>query len=95
MKVVALQQMNTINLTIPVPEDMMAALNESAEGVKKEITLSAALWLYLNQRLSLAKAATLAGYKRVDFETYLSQHKIPISLTTVDEILNDAKKIQA
>lgn len=86
--------MNTINVTIPVPEDILAALNESADEFKKEITLSAASWLYTRERLSLAKAAALAGYHRYDFESYLSENNIPISLLSAEDVLSDAKKIK-
>lgn len=87
--------MNTINLTIPVPDDLPAALNESPDEVGKEITISAAMWLYLTERLSLSKAAALAGVHRYDFETHLSKNKIPISLLSADDVLKDAKKFQA
>lgn len=87
--------MSDIKLTIPVPEDLPAALNESPEELSKEITLSAAMWLYITERLSLAKAASLAGYHRYDFETHLSKNKVPISLLSADDVFRDAKKIQS
>ena len=85
--------METTSLNIAVPTDIFSALNESEEDFKKELTLSAAAWLYQSERLSLAKAARLAGYHRYDFETYLANHSIAISLDSAESILEDVKKI--
>jgi predicted HTH domain antitoxin len=85
--------MKTVSVNINVPEDIFAALNENEEGFKKEFTMSAAAWLYQNERLSLAKAASLAGVLRYDFENFLADNHIPISLLTAADILNDVKKI--
>ena len=85
--------METISVNINVPSDIFAALNENEEGFKKEFTMSAAAWLYQNEKLSLAKAASLAGISRYDFESFLADNKIPISLENATTILNDAGKI--
>jgi predicted HTH domain antitoxin len=85
--------METISVNIKVPSDIFKSLNESEEEFKKELTLSAAAWLYKNERLSLAKAASLAGYYRYDFENFLAANNIPVSLQSPGDILNDVKKI--
>jgi predicted HTH domain antitoxin len=85
--------MDTISVKLDVPADILAALNSSEEEFKKEITLSAAIWLYQQQRLSLAKAASLAGYERYDFENYLADNNIPIALLTIEDVMNDVKKM--
>lgn len=85
--------METVSINIAVPADIFVALNESEEEFKKELTVSAAAWLYQCERLSLAKAARLAGYPRYDFETFLANNNIPISLENADSILSDAGKI--
>ena len=85
--------METISVNINVPSDIFAALNENEEGFKKEFKMSAAAWFYQNERLSLAKAASLAGVLRYDFENFLADNHIPISLLSVAEILSDVKKI--
>ena len=85
--------MKKIYLAIDVPADILAAWNKSKEDFKKDLTLSAALRLYQLQKLSLAKAASLAGYHRYDFENYLTDNNIPIALLTIDDVLNDVKKM--
>ena len=84
--------MNTISVRLDIPADILTALNESEEDFKKDLTLSAAVRLYQLQRLSLAKAASLAGYHHYDFENYLTDDNIPIALLTIDDVLNDFKK---
>lgn len=85
--------MNTISVRLDIPADILTALNESEEDFKKDLTLSAAVRLYQLQRLTLAKAASLAGYHRYDFENYLADNNIPIALLTIDDVLNDVKKM--
>ncbi len=85
--------MNTISVRLDIPADILTALIESEEDFKKDLTLSAAVRLYQLQRLSLAKAASLAFYHRYDFENYLADNNIPIALLTIDDVLNDVKKM--
>ena len=86
--------MNTISVRLDIPANILTAFNESEEDFKKDLTLSAAVRLYQLQRLSLAKAASLAGYHRYDFENYLTDNNIPIALLTIDDVLNDVKKMK-
>ncbi|MGZ8557162.1 MAG: UPF0175 family protein [Chitinophagaceae bacterium] len=74
------------------PADILTALNETEEELKKDLTLSAAVRLYQLHRLSLAKAASLAGYYRYDFENYLADNNILIAILSIDNVLNDVKK---
>jgi predicted HTH domain antitoxin len=85
--------MEQVSINIDVPADIFAALNETKEGFKKDLTLSAAIWMYKTEKLSLTKAASLAGFHRYDFEKILAENQIPITLLSVPDILNDVSKM--
>lgn len=88
-----LYNMKEVSLNINVPADIFVAFNESKEEFKKELTLSAAIWMYKTEKLSLTKAAALAGFHRYDFEKILAENEIPITLLSVPDILNDISKM--
>ena len=85
--------METVCIKIDIPTDIFKALQETEDEFKKELTLSAAIRLYQQNKLSLSKAAILAGYNRYDFEKILSSDNISISNLTVSDILGDLKKM--
>ena len=85
--------METVCIKIDVPLDIFKALHETEDEFKKELTLSAAIRLYQQNKLSLGKASVLAGYNRYDFEKFLSADNITISNLSVSDILGDLKKM--
>jgi predicted HTH domain antitoxin len=85
--------MNQVTVHIDVPADIFVALNETTEEFKKDFSLSAAIWMYKSEKLSLAKAASLAGYHRYEFEKKLAENNIPINLLSVNDVYNDVSKI--
>jgi len=80
--------MNTVTLHIPVQAEMLLALNETPQEFGEELKRWAAVSMYYFGKISLARAASLAGYHRYDFENLLARLNIPISL--LDEA--DAEK---
>lgn len=84
--------METVCIKIDIPSDIFKALQETDDEFKKELTLSAAIRLYQQNKLSLSKAAILAGYNRYDFEKILSSDNISISNLTVNDVLGNLKK---
>jgi len=82
-----------ITLTYEVQPEILISLNKSPKEFSGEIMLWAAISLYEHGKLSLARAANLAGLHRYDFETVLSKLNIPISNLTIDDIDNDLLKI--
>lgn len=86
--------METTKLTLDIPSDLTLTLNESEEDLKKQIKLLLAIMLYQEQKLTIGKAAQLAGLSRYEFESALSKLKIPISNLTFEDILNDIGKLQ-
>jgi predicted HTH domain antitoxin len=84
--------MNTQSITIDFPSDILLALNENENELKKNIKISLAIRLYSLQKLTIGKAAQLAGLSRLEFETLLSENLITISNLTFEEVLEDIKK---
>lgn len=84
--------LHTINIDLPA--DILLASNESEEELKKRIKISLAIQLYAQQKVTIGKAAQIAELSRLQFETLLSEHKIPISLLELDDILGDIEKLK-
>jgi len=81
--------MQNLHIDLEISPEVLMALNTSKEDFKKEIKLWAAIALYQFNKLSLAKAASLAGLHRYDFEKILSDRKIPISNLTAEDAEKD------
>jgi predicted HTH domain antitoxin len=84
--------LQTIN--IELPSDILLTLNESESELKKRIKLSLAIQLYIQQKITIGKAAQIADVTRFQFETLLSEYKIPISNLDVEDILGDIEKLK-
>jgi len=86
--------MSLQTLNIELPSDILLTLNETESELKKRIKFSLALHLFLQQKITIGKAAQIAEMSRLQFETLLSENKIPISLLGIDEVLNDTQKLK-
>ena len=49
---------------------------------------------YILKKLTLGKAAQVAGLSRYEFETVLAEHNISISNLSVGDVLDDVQKLQ-
>ena len=86
--------MSTQTISIDFPSDVLLALNENEEELKKDIKIAVAIRLYSLQKLTIGKAAQIAGVSRYEFETLLSENEIPISNLTADDVLSDSQKLK-
>ena len=86
--------MNPQPITIDLPSDILLALNETEAELKQGIKTSLAMRLYRLQKLTIGKAAQLSGLPRFEFETLLSENEIPISNLTIDDVMDDSKKLK-
>lgn len=77
--------------TIDLPADILLALHETE--LKQSIKVSWAIRLYKLEKLTTGKAAQLTGLSRLEFETVLSENKVPISNLTMDDIDKDLEKL--
>jgi predicted HTH domain antitoxin len=80
---------DTYQLTIELPAVVKGLLPNPEQEAKRLIAAK----LYLDESVSIGKAAEIAGTGRVAFETWLSSMKIPISLLSFEEVMADAEKI--
>lgn len=85
---------NHTTITIDFPADILLALNENENELKKDIKISLAIRLYQLKKLTIGKAAQIAGLPRFDFETVLSENGVPISNLTIDDVMNDHQKLR-
>jgi predicted HTH domain antitoxin len=86
--------MNTQSITVEFPSDILLTLNENENELKQNIKLSLAIRLYRLQKLTIGKAAQIAGLSRFDFETALSDNGVPISNLTIEDVINDIQKLR-
>ena len=69
--------MKSIELTVQIPEDILYTLNETKKEFTRKMKLYAAGELYRLGKLSMGKAAELAGMNKVDFLFELGRYDIP------------------
>ncbi|MCO6490837.1 MAG: UPF0175 family protein [Phaeodactylibacter sp.] len=77
-----------------MPSDILLTLNESEKELKKRIKLSLAVQLYVQQKVTIGKAAQIAEMSRFQFETALSENGIPISNLGVEDVMGDIQKLK-
>jgi len=75
--------------TLEYPEEILISLKEDEKHFLKEVKILAAMKLYELNRLSLGKAAKLAGVDKVDFIKVLGEHKVSIFKLTKEELAKD------
>lgn len=86
--------MNKQTISIEFPSDILLALNETEAELKQRIKTSLAMRLYELQKITIGKAAQIAGLSRFEFETLLSENEIPISNLTINDVMDDCKKLK-
>jgi predicted HTH domain antitoxin len=86
--------MNTQRISLDFPADILLALNETENQLVQRIKLALAVQLYKAQKLTVGKAAQIAGLARLQFETALADYNIPVSNLTADEVMDDISKLQ-
>lgn len=86
--------MRTKTISVDFPKDILLALNESENDLKKRIKVTLAIQLYKLQKLTIGKAAQLSGMSRFEFENELSKNKISISNLNEEDVLSDIEKLK-
>ena len=86
--------MNTQRISLDFPADILLALNETENQLIQRIKLALAVQLYKAQKLTVGKAAQIAGLSRLHFETALAEYNVPVSNLTADEVMDDIGKLQ-
>ena len=86
----------TINISFSIKENLLLSLRESQEEFTQDLRFLSALMLYRKNRLSLGKAAELAGYSKLDFIEKLKLEKEPVfdyNTDEMNEIFADVSKL--
>jgi predicted HTH domain antitoxin len=86
--------MATKVLEVAIPSDIFLSLNEPEPELLREIKLFTAIKFYEMKKLSIGKAARLAGMSRFEFETALSKQQIPISNLDIPDVEKDIEELQ-
>lgn len=86
--------MNTQEIRINLPSDILLTLNETENELKQNIKISLAIRLYSLKKITIGKAAQISGLSRFEFENILATHNISISNLTVEDVLNDSQKLK-
>lgn len=87
----------TINISFLVKEEILITLKESKDEFTKDVLFSSALLFYRKRKLSLGKAAELAGYSKLDFISKLQEEKefiFDYSEEEIDDIFSDVANIK-
>lgn len=79
---------------IELPADILLTLNESEKELQQQIKYALAIQLFRNQKVTLGKAAQIAGLSRLQFEELLAENGIPISNLELDDVLGDLEKLK-
>ena len=85
--------LQTQSLTMNIPSDIFVAVNETKQEFRNRIKVMLATHLYQLEKLTIGKAAQLAEMQRLEFETFLSKNRIPISNLEWDDIEADIEKL--
>ncbi|EDN71074.1 conserved hypothetical protein [Beggiatoa sp. PS] len=85
-----------VKIDFSIKENILLSLKQTKEEFKRETLFMVAFMLYRKQKLSLGKAAELAGYTKIGFIEKLQQEQEFIFDYTndeIDEIFEDANKL--
>ncbi len=60
-------QERVVTISFPVKENILLSIKETKDEFKSNIMFLSAMYFYRKGRLSLGKAAELAGYGKIEF----------------------------
>jgi len=78
--------MRTLNINIPVSEEVLFVLKKDEKSLQEEARKILALQFFKERKLSLGKAAELAGMDKNDFVILLGKNQIDIYQYTAREL---------
>ena len=86
--------MSNIKIVMDYPEDILLALNESSEEFAQKLKLLAATKLYELGKLSLGKAAELAGIDKVNFMWELGKYNVPVIKYSLESLKQEVDLVK-
>jgi predicted HTH domain antitoxin len=78
-------------ITITLPDETLASLHVSPEGMAEELRMAAAVKLFELERLSSGAAATLAGVPRTVFLSRLADYGVDTFRMTENDIQRERR----
>ena len=90
-------QERTVDISFPIKENILLSIKGTKDEFTNEVKYLSALYFYRKGRLSLGKAAELAGYTKVEFVEKLQkeeEHIFDYNEEEIDEIFKDAEEIK-
>ena len=82
--------MDTIKISIELPQDAFSALRQEPVAFVREMRLAAAVKWYELERISQAKAAEIAGISRAEFLAALSRYNVtPFQYQSSAELISE------
>ena len=76
-----------MQIAVNLPNDFVSF--QSAVDIEKDMRVSYSLWLFKNARVTLAKAAELAGLDIYDFMTACKQNEVTVIDISKEELLEE------
>jgi predicted HTH domain antitoxin len=76
-----------MQIAIDLPNDFVTF--QAMPDIRQEIRTAYALWLYQRDRVTLVKAAELAGGDIYDFMSICKTNRVPVIDITRDELLDE------
>ncbi len=80
-----------MQIAIELPNDFV--MFQSEPTLRQEISTSYALWLYQRERVTLAKAAKLAGLDLYDFMAACKDSLVPVVDISRQELLDELGRL--
>lgn len=82
-----------MQIAIELPNDFVDFQAEPV--IRREIATSYALWLYQQERVTLAKAAELAGLDLYDFMVACKDNGVPVIKLSREQLLEELSGFQS
>jgi len=74
------------NVSIPVPDGLLAALRRAPHEVAGEIRIASAIHWYQQALVSMERAAEAAGMSRPDFLAELARRRVDVFRVDIDDL---------
>ena len=81
-----------MQIAIDLPNDFVAF--QAMPEIRQEISTSYALWLYQRSRITLVKAAELAGVDLYDFMAICKDNQVPVIDISREELLEELETLR-
>lgn len=81
-----------MQVAIDLPSDLVAF--QGAADTRQELRVSYALWLFQRERVTLAKAAEVAGVSLYEFMSLCKSNQIPVIDMSRDELTAELEGLE-